>query len=576
MNLKWPIKLLFIAMMVLAAAGSGSRFKVHLKVLDPGGKPVPEFEVEVLAANVNLSWETGKDGDIDVWLRPDNILIPGGVRRYQIIVRAAGFAPAIIEMDRPEGNIEQKVTLTKGQCIELVLTAKNGRAIPDTLEPIVVFPDFQKEIWRIFQHQGRYEFGLNFTSLYKLRPGYYNFHIAEDSPEIYVFLDHPGFMRAFRAGPFRKEELADGKLEIELPEPAKLEIVVKPPKEPLEKLPYDVWRVNIDRQSPDDETTGYPLVSIGSDEMDVRIDRQFLAPGGYWVTFETGPADRTVEFVQGRVNPAFYRDMKRYSFVPGQVEKVLFRYTAYDEDRYKGDHNVTINVCWHNGKPAAGLPYTLYHEDRSFGSITIREGKIPDNGRIELTGLTGEEDMSYFTLEIEKGELGRYLFQLLGEKKTRELEYKIAPQKGDMAPDITFVDIFTGQRVKLSDFKGKVIFLEFWATWCGPCQGPMAHLCEMAFKRKADWNGEAVLLCVSIDDKKDDVIRYVSSRGWLRVRHLWCEEGEPGFKSVGAKTYGITGVPTVLLIDQSGRMVWRGHPGSFDTEANIDELLKDE
>jgi hypothetical protein len=61
----------------------------------------------------------------------------------------------------------------------------------------------------------------------------------------------------------------------------------------------------------------------------------------------------------------------------------------------------------------------------------------------------------------------------------------------------------------------------------------------------------------------------------LGVRHLWCEEVEPGFKSVGAKTYGITGVPTALLIDQSGRIVWRGHPESFDIEANIDKLLKD-
>jgi thiol-disulfide isomerase/thioredoxin len=565
------LELAFALLIMLVATGAASDLNIHLRVVDSEGKPIPEFEVMVHSHDgVHIPWKQGKDGEIEVQLSG-----VGGARRYQIIVRAAGFAPAIIEMDRPEGNIGRTVKLTKGQCIELVLTAKDSRAIPSTLEPTVVFPDFQKRVWLVFQHRGRYELDLNFTSLTNLRPGRYQFYIAEDSPGIYVFIDHPGFMRAFRAGPFGKEELADGKLEIELPKPAELEIVVKPPKELLEKLPYDVWSIEIDRQSPDDETTGYPLVSIKSEQMDMCIDRQFLAPGGYWIIFQTRPADSSKGFERGRVNPAYYRDVRRYSFVPGQIEKALFRYTSYDENRYRGDHNVAINVRWHDGEPAAGLTYTLYHEDRNFGSIAIKEGKISDNGRIEINGLTGEEDASYFTLIIEKGKLGRYLFQLLGEEKTRELEYKIVPLKGDMAPDITFMNIFTGQSIKFFDHRGKVLFVEFWATWCGPCQKPMAHLCEVASERKADWDGKAVLLCISIDDKKEDVIDYVSSRGWFGVRHLWCEEGEPGFKSAGAKTYGITGVPTAVLINQSGRIVWRGHPGSFDIEANIDKLLKD-
>lgn len=577
MNFGQCFKLLLGVMIAIAAAGAKNEFNVRLKVLDPNEKLIPEFEVRTHSHEHGFDlWRKGKEGEI--LLRSKNDFpFSGSAMHYQVIIRSAGFAPAIIEMDRPEGDIERTVRLTKGQRIEMILTAKNGRDIPDSLIPRVIFADFQGGAWRSFQHKGKYEavFDYNFTSLVKVKAGHYTFNVAEDSPEIYVFIDHPGFMRAFRAGPFGKKKLANGKLEIKLPKPAELEIAVKPPKELLEKLPYDVWSVDIARQSPDDETTGYPLASIKSDKMDMRIDKEFLAPGGYWITFQTRPADRSVGFESGRVNPAYFTDWKKYSFTPGQVEKVVFRYTAYDKNRHKGDHSVTINVRWHNGKPAAGVPYTLYHEDRHFGSLTIKEGMIPDNGQIEITSLSGEEDTSHFTLEIDKGKLGRYLFQLLGEEKTRELEYKIAPLKGDMAPDITFVDIFTGQRVKFSDFSGKVLFVEFWGTWCGPCQRPMAHLCEIASERKADWDGKGVLLCVSIDDKKEDVIRYVSSRGWLGVRHLWCEEGEPGFKSVGAKTYGITGVPTALLIDQSGRIVWRGHPGSFDIEANIDKLLKD-
>jgi len=268
--------------------------------------------------------------------------------------------------------------------------------------------------------------------------------------------------------------------------------------------------------------------------------------------------------------------MKKFSLDAGQHKKLVFEYIPYDPNIYKGPYNAVLKIRWHNGKPAAGLPYTIRYEDSHyFGSQMMAEGTIPDNGRIELLSVRGGADGFSYGLELDNGKIGRHFFQLLGEEQTRELEYKIAPLKADMAPDITLLDIFTDEKGKLSDYRDKVLFVEFWATWCGPCQGPMVHLCEIASERKADWDGKAVLLCVSIDDKKEDVRRYVSNRGWLGVRHLWCEEGEPGFKSIGAKTYGISGVPTAVLIDQSGWIVWRGHPGSFDIEANIDKLLKD-
>jgi len=304
------------------------------------------------------------------------------------------------------------------------------------------------------------------------------------------------------------------------------------------------------------------------------MNQEFFAPGNYWITLNTEPADNSKRYELERVNPAYYRDMKEYSFAPGQVEKVVFEYSAYDENRYKGDYNATINVRRYNGKPAAGAAYTIDYSDKHFESMSIQEGTIPDNGRIELTGVAGGEDVG-FTLEIDKGKLGSYFFQLRGKEKTRELSYKIVPSKDNVAPDITVLDIFTNKKTRISDYKGKVLFVEFWATWCGPCQNPMAKVCKIASKRKADWNGKVALLCISIDKKKKDVISHVRSRGWLGVRHLWCHKGKPGFGSDGAKAYGIMGIPTALIIDQSGQIVWRGHPGSFDLETNIDKLLND-
>jgi len=569
------LKLTFV-MVMLTATGIADEFNVHLTVLDSNNKPVPEFEVRAHSHDQGFApWKKGKDGKIMLKSRDHDFIGFGSIMHCQIITRAAVFAPAIIELDQPKGDIERTVRLTKGQSIEMVLTAKNGRAIPDSLIPRVIFPDFQDRAWLSFQRKGKYEFDYNFTSLVKVKAGQYTFNVSEDSPNIYVFIDHPGFMRAFRAGPFGRKDLADSKLKVELPKPATLEVVFEPSKDWVGDLPYTKCGLQVMRRNPEDKSRLFPVVSIRSEIPRLHMLPELFAPGNYWVELNARPPDDSEAFVRGKVNPAFYRDMKIFSLTAGQMEKAVFQYTPYDENSFRGDYNVNVNIRWHNGKPAAGVPYTLYYVDEHFGFIIIDEVNIPDDGQIKLTGLAGGDDAPHFTLEIEKGKLGRYFFQLLGEEQKRELEYKIAPLKDNTAPDITVLDIFTEEKVKLSDYRGKVIFVEFWATWCGPCQSPTAKLCEMASKRKNDWTDKAALLCISIDEKKEHVINYVRNRGWLAVRQLWCHKDEPGWKSDAAQKYGITGVPTALLIDQSGNIVWRGHPASFDIETNIDKLLMD-
>ncbi len=564
------------AVVPISAGGEKVGFSVRLKVIDPDGRPIPGFDVRVYSSEEGFApWRQGREGEILLQSKDGDFPIFGRAMRYQIIVRAPGFAPTIFEMGRPKGDIERTVTLTKGRAVELQITTADNRKIPEALVPIIAFSDFQERVWSKFHIRDtqKHDLDINFTSLVQSKPGHYIFYVAENSPEIYVFVDHPGFMRAFRAGPFSWKDLADGKLKVELPKPASLELVFESPKDWPGELPYTKCRLMVMRKDPEGGNRLFPLVSIKSENPRLYMSPKFFAPGDYWIELNTMPSNGTEEFIEGKANPAFCRDMKQFSLTAGQLEKVIFQYTPYDENCYKGDYSANVSVRLHNGKAAAAVPYALYYWDIHFGLVSIKDGVVPDNGQIELTGLAGGDNAPHFTLVFEKGRIGRYTFQLLGEEKRRELEYKIAPKEDDMAIDITVTDIFTGEKVKLSDYKGKVLFVEFWATWCGPCQSPTAKLCEVASKRKDDWADKAAILCVSIDDKKENVISHVNGRGWLGVRHLWCEEGEPGFKSAGAKAYGINGVPTALLIDKSGAIVWRGHPGTIDIETKLDELL---
>src|SRR6266702_479265 len=73
---------------------------------------------------------------------------------------------------------------------------------------------------------------------------------------------------------------------------------------------------------------------------------------------------------------------------------------------------------------------------------------------------------------------------------------------GMKAPDIEMVGLEDGAAERLSDYAGKIVVLEFWATWCGPCQKAMADFQGYSTKFP-DWKGKVVLIAASVDDNQD-------------------------------------------------------------------------
>jgi peroxiredoxin len=135
-----------------------------------------------------------------------------------------------------------------------------------------------------------------------------------------------------------------------------------------------------------------------------------------------------------------------------------------------------------------------------------------------------------------------------------------------LAPDFALQDA-TGHTVKLSDYRGKVVLLDFWATWCGPCKIEIPWFQE--FERQNKDKGFAVI-GVAMDDEGWDVVKPFAQQRGINYRLVM------GDDTVAQKFGGVDALPTTFLIDREGRIasVHIGLSAKHAFEDGIQELLQ--
>lgn len=114
----------------------------------------------------------------------------------------------------------------------------------------------------------------------------------------------------------------------------------------------------------------------------------------------------------------------------------------------------------------------------------------------------------------------------------------------ELAPDFVLTDT-QGNKVKLSDYRGKVVILDFWATWCPPCRRGIPDLIDL----KKTYKERLAIIGISLDtDSKNDVIPFMKQYG-INYKVVY------GDNDVVQKYGNIQAIPTSFIIDQKGNIV---------------------
>lgn len=521
-------------------------------------------------------WGAGRDGrftfkTLNAFLRAAN--------KVDLLIRSPDFSPVVRSFSNEElaelRSHGTKITLELGREVRLKLNPPSGSTLPADLSPDFYFGDFAWRVETYWQPRNRQNSipDFNLLGATKTSSGEYVIRLPREDTSFFVGVYHPGWLRYFKAGPFTSRDFANGELAIKLPRPGTLAVKLDCTNEDSQKLPFAGIEYRVLRQNPTRGTVWIADILEG-EPTGPPLEVNDLAPGDYMVTATTKAKVETATGQERVINPGRFHARSTVTLAADQAIRETIRWKAFDPEALRGNRAARIRIFDADGHPAAGKQLRVEWSDGHYGSLTVFDGPIPADGVVALDKISaavdGNPPFGPFTVSVEGNRLG--FFRVSPEGPTEEFTFGLLPTAGTLAPDIELIPLESGERVRLKDFRGQLVYLEFWETTCGPCQAPLANLNQLVRTQAADWTGKVALIPLCLDRDPNVISTHINSRGWTNLRHYRSERPNGEYFTDAQRAFAVMSYPTAFLIDRDGKIVWRGHPAEQDVVTQVQNM----
>jgi thiol-disulfide isomerase/thioredoxin len=168
---------------------------------------------------------------------------------------------------------------------------------------------------------------------------------------------------------------------------------------------------------------------------------------------------------------------------------------------------------------------------------------------------------------LQKKAMEKELFELKMYFKQKQEQLKL---NNSTSPTFDYVN-YAGGKTKLEDLRGKYVYIDVWATWCGPCRGEIPHLAKVEEKYK-DKNIAFVSISVDVDKDFEKWKTFVKDKSLGGIQLF----ADKNWNSDFIKAFGINSIPRFILIDPKGKVVSadEARPSDPKLVEKLDGLLK--
>lgn len=494
-----------------------------------------------------------------------------GERRgtLHLFVSAPGYQAHLLELTHPAPS-EQTVTLQPAQPLEIELNPTQPPPDDFGKAPPITTPRPLMEVWGrpmgeltvvceapLYQQT---QLGDEYERLPTLRwtlmpnfgvewlaPTRYRVWLPADAqPPLTVIVNRPDWLWGYLAT-IDAEAIAQKRLALNLPRGGNLTVRVDISQfqgQTLMERSLIIGREDAESQGV------YALHTVALSAPTQEIQLENLAPSSEW--------HLTLRLY---ALPNSYATQRKFRILPQETRTVQIRYEPFNPERYKGTRQITMRLMERDGKPAANKPVRvelyLYEYARS---VPVARAQTDAQGRLRLQNLyelpappdTPRAAPRYMVyLEGEYEPIGE--FTLVRSDGQQEVVVMEPLREGDLAPDITMTDLRTGATRRLSEFRGRYVLLDFWATWCMPCHRALEQMHNAWSRLEPAQRKRIQIVLVSIDDSRSGVLEFLKRRGWDALGEpMWAGEG--GWDAPAAKAFRINAIPRQILIDPDGRV----------------------